>query len=337
MFSDRTIRWGVISAYGIANKRTIPAMIKLPDTKVIGVTSQRLGEAEEIAKKYGCPYYFDRTDDLLALPELDAVYIASPVFLHYENVVKAAKAKKHILCEKPMALTIDQCKEIDSLCRKQGVKFMIGFMMRFHGAHRKVKEMIDSGIIGKPIMARAQLSHYKVEWGPNGERTWRQSKELAGGGSLMDMGIHCIDLLRYWLGEVVEVSAFVDTLDADYNVEDTATVLLKFKSGAHGIVDSCFNVKGARHVFEVYGTKGCLRGEETIGQLPEGRLFANLDGEETKLEFPIINMYSAEVGYLNQCIREDREPFLNACEGTRNQEIVFAAYRASEGRRVIKV
>ena len=152
------VKWGVIGAAGIADRRTIPGMMLAENAELVSVMEVNMELAEKIRVKYGVKKAYDNADALIADPEVEAVYIASPVVFHREQAIKAARAKKHILLEKPVSLVTSDGEEVERLCREQGVKAAAGFMMRFHVYHQKMKEIIASGKLGDVVSCRAQLT-----------------------------------------------------------------------------------------------------------------------------------------------------------------------------------
>ncbi|MGQ9690292.1 MAG: Gfo/Idh/MocA family protein [Thermoproteota archaeon] len=348
----KEIGWGVIGCGGIADRRTIPeGIISAKDSRLVAVMSPHEEKVRRIARKYGVKRYYTKEEDLLRDPEVEVVYIATPNHLHHRQAIAAAEYGKHILCEKPLALTIKECEEIMSACRRNNVKLAVGFMMRFHACHVEALKLIKEGSLGKPVVGRAQLT----AWYPDIPGAWRQDPALGGGGCLMDMGIHCIDLLRMFFGEVTEVSAFADTLVFSYPVEDSSLITLRFENGAYGVVDSFFNIPdaAAQNRLELYGTKGALLADGTIGQESRGKLKVYIQEEERGYDAtqrrealgvqirelaPIpINIYRAEVEDLIRCIREDSEPLNTGEEALKDQKIVLAAYESSKTGRKIKI
>ena len=348
----RTIGWGVIRCGGIADRRTIPeGIIPAEDSKLVAVMSRSESTSKRIAQKYGVNRYYTREQDFLNDSEVDAVYVATPNYLHAEQSIAAADYGKHVLCEKPLALSIEGCEDIIAACKRNDVRLQVGFMMRFHACHREALKIIRQRMIGQPVMGRTQLTC----WYPEILGAWRQDLKLGGGGSLMDMGIHCIDLLRMLLGEVEEVSAFTDATIFDYPVEDTSIVTLKFDSEAYGIVDSFFNIPdaAAQNRLEIYGTKGCILADGTIGQASVGKLKVYTQEEERGYDAAQkrkttdmkirevaptpINIYKAEIEHFTKCIREDTEPINSGREAVKDQKIVLAAYRSSAEGKKIKI
>ena len=142
------VKWGVIGAGGIADRRTIPGMMLSEKSELVAVMEVNLELAEKIRAKYNAKRAYDNVDDLLNDPEVEAVYIASPVVYHKEQAIKADRAKKHILIEKPVALTSAEGEEVAAICKEEGVKIAVGLMMRYHPYHQKMKEIIASGKLG---------------------------------------------------------------------------------------------------------------------------------------------------------------------------------------------
>ena len=224
----KKLRWGVIGAGGIADRRTIPGMMLANNAELIAVMEINMELAEKSRAKWGCKRAYDSEAALLADPEIDAVYIASPVVLHAKQAMMAADAGKHILIEKPLAMTSEEGQKVVDYCESKGVKIAAGLMMRFGAYVMAMKQAIADGKIGRPVSGFSQFTC----WYPDMPGNWRQSKKNGGGGAMMDMGVHCIDLMQYVTGsKVKQVAAFHDTLTFHYEVEDTSTVLMRLESG----------------------------------------------------------------------------------------------------------
>ncbi len=344
------VKWGVIGACGIADRRTIPeGIMPAKNAELVAVMDVDEKGVKEVAQKYGDVKYYTKEDDILSDPDVQAVYIATPVYLHISQVIKTANAKKHIFCEKQMAMTVKDCEKMIEECKKNKVKFSLGYLMRYNVYHKKVKEMLENGSLGTPVMARAQLSC----WYPKIPGAWRQDPAKGGGGSLIDMKSHCIDLLEMFFGRTKEVSCVLTNRAFSYPVEDTAIVTLQFESGTVGIVDNCFSIPDAssKNRLEIYGTKGSILAQGTIGQSPGGEMHVYLEKEEKgyeaeqartssteeKITLTPINTYQAEIEDFSSCIEEDREPSFTGEEGLWNQKIVMACYESSRKKRAIGV
>lgn len=344
------IKWGVIGACGIADRRTIPeGIIPAKNAELVALMDIDKERLKEVAEKYSNVRCYTKEEDILKDKEVEVVYIATPTYLHHKQVLLAAKAKKHILLEKPIAMNLEEAEEIISICKENKVKLTLGYMMRYHSYHQKIKEMLDEGKLGKLVMGRAQLTC----WYPPVEGAWRQEPNLGGGGSLIDMGSHCIDLLEMLMGKVVEVSSYTGNLVQDYPVEDTAVVLLKFEEGALGVIDNHFNIPDAssENRLEIYGSKGSILVKGTIGQDSSGYMVERLEKEkkgykaeqrreeikEKEITLKPVNMYQSEMEDFSRYIIEDTEPSFKGEDGLRNLKIVLAAYESAKEGKAIKV
>ena len=344
------VNWGIIGCGGIARRRMIPALPECRDSKVVAVMDVNRQATDEVAAEIGARAYYTEAD-LLADPDVQAVYIATPVFLHQKQVLDAALAGKHILIEKPIAGSVVEGEEMIAECRKAGVYLTEGYMMKNHALNVKARDMVQHGDIGPVVFARAQLSC----WYPDMPGAWRQDPTLGGGGSLIDMASHCYDLLQFIIGsKIVDVFAQTDTLTFKYPVEDSSTTLLRFENGAHAVVDAFFNVpdSAGQDRLEIYGNKGSIQAEGTIGQMPTGKMIAylsdsskdynpqqskeSLDVTVREIDYTPVNMYAAEMDYLSRCIANATPPTFNTGEeGLAILKIVQAAYESSmTGRKV---
>lgn len=336
----KKIKWGVIGCGGIADRRTIPGMLLCENAECIAVMDKNPESTERVKEKYNIPVGVSNEDELLAMPEIDAVYIATPVFCHKEQVLAAADAGKHILLEKPMGITAAEATEISDYCAKKGVKLGVGFMMRFHAAHQKIKEEIENGSIGEIISAYAKFNC----WSPVSPVKWRQTKAFSGGGAMMDMGIHCIDLLQYMTGlKAKEITAMGGNQVFQYpDTEDAASAVMRMDNGALFTVEANFNIpESVGCKFEIFGTKGSIMAVGTIGQVEEGAVTITKDENEkgisTELEYVSGNMYTKEIDGFSKAILEDCAVPVTAEQGIFNQQIVEAIYESNENSKHIKL
>ncbi len=343
------VNFGVIGAGGIASRKTIPGLLQAGNCRLAAVMDPVQPGA--IAEKFGCPRFYEREADLLADPEVQAVYIASPVANHADQIRQAAQAGKHVLCEKPLTLNLAQAREAVSACQQHQVFLQEGYMMKFHGAHRKIQELIKAGRLGRIVSLRAQLSC----WYPPIAGAWRQDPATGGGGALIDMASHLYDLLELFAGPVRRVSALTGNLVQDYRSEDASTTLLEFASGAQGTVDCFFCIpdEASRTRLEIYGSRGAVLTEGTIGQSVGGQAEmllglgeAGYDAQQNKdvvrtyqpLPFESVNPYQAECAYFADCLLTGRPPAINDGQHALHlMALIEAAYESSRTGRAITV
>ncbi len=343
------VNFGVIGAGGIARRKTIPGMLRAKHCRLVAVMDPV--DISNIAASFNVSKAYESEDQILADPQVEAVYIASPVHRHFRQICMAAEAGKHILCEKPLTLTAAQAKEAVAACRKRGIFLQEGYMMKFHGAHQEIKRTIDQGRLGKLVYMRAQLSC----WYPRIEGAWRQDPRLGGGGALIDMATHLYDLLEFFAGPIRRVVAAVGTLVQDYKSDDASTTLVEFKSGAHATIDCfyCIPDEASRTRLEIYGSKGAILSEGTIGQSEGGKLegyfseaAAGYDAAQNKdqirkferIPFKPVNPYSAECDYFAHCILDQKPPAVNDGKNAIHiMSLVEKAYASWKEKRILHV
>lgn len=345
----KKIRFGVIGAGGIADRRTIPGLLKSEKAKLIAVMGPNAERTEAIRAKYNARFAYTSEEDLLKNPEIDAVYIASPVNMHLSQAKLAADYGKHILLEKPLALTAEDAQELLEYCEARKVRVAAGFMMRFGTCINAMKDAYRSGKIGKLVSAYAQFTC----WYPDIKGSWRQQKSLGGGGALMDMGVHMIDLIHYVTGSrTCQVAAMHDTLAFSYEVEDSSNVMLRLENGALCTVQSNFSIpdEAAKWRFELFGTKGRLMGSEIIGQVDAGdveALFleensaydAQQDGNKPAsvqhLTGEFGDLYQRQIDSFCDSLLNHKPLEVDAREGLFAQRVVQAAYQSNDENRII--
>ena len=344
----KKLRWGVIGAGGIADRRTIPGMMLAHNAELVAVMEINAEFAESLRAKWNAKRAYTSDMELLADPEIDAVYIASPVFLHAQQAMAAADAGKHILIEKPLAMTSEEGQKVIDYCHAKGVQIAAGLMMRFGSYVQVMKQKIAEGKIGRVASGYSQFTC----WYPDMPGNWRQSKKNGGGGAMMDMGVHCIDLMQYITGsKVCQVAAFHDTLSFQYEVEDSSMVLLRLENGAQCVVQSNFNIPdaAAKWRVEFFGDQGRLIGENVIGQIDGGKLDAlfcgdqggynaqqdtqDVTGEQIDVEFG--NMYTREIESFGDSILNGTPLEVPASDAVYVQRVMEAAYRANDEKTVI--
>ena len=344
----KKIRWGVIGAGGIADRRTIPGMMLCDNAELMAVMEINMELAEKCRAKWNCKRAYDSEAELLKDPEIDAVYIASPVVLHAKQAMMAADAGKHILIEKPLAMTAEEGQKVLDYCAEKGVRIAAGLMMRFGSYVQVMKQAIAEGKIGRPVSGYSQFTC----WYPDMPGVWRQNKKAGGGGAMMDMGVHCIDLMQYVLGtKVKQVAAFHDTLSFHYEVEDSSMVMLRMENGAQCVVQSNFNIpdQAAKWRLEFFGDQGRLMGENVIGQVDGGTLDAlflgpqggydavqdskTAEGEHIEVEFG--NCYQREIASFCNSLLTGAPLEAPAEEAVQVQRVIEAAYQSNDTGRII--
>ncbi|HXG83487.1 MAG TPA: Gfo/Idh/MocA family oxidoreductase, partial [Pyrinomonadaceae bacterium] len=189
----KILKWGLIGAGDIARKRVAPALRDLRNCDLVGISRARAELAEAFAKEFGARKWFSDWREMLADKEIEAIYIATPVHLHAAQTIAAAEAGKHVLCEKPMAMTVKECDEMIATCRANNVKLGVAYYRRFYPSIQRIKQIIGSGEIGKVAVAQINAFEY-VDLSPEDPQYWFLEKAKSGGGPMMDFGCHRLEV-----------------------------------------------------------------------------------------------------------------------------------------------
>lgn len=249
----KQVNWGILSTAGIAQKELIPAFQRATNAKVLAISSSSgIEKAITVAEKFNIEKAYDNYEGLLDDPAVEAVYIPLPNHLHKKWVIEAAKKGKHILCEKPAAVSAEEFVEMRAACEEYGVIFMEGFMYHFHPQHARVKEIMKSGEIGEVSYMRAAHSFYMKD-----AETNVRVKYQAGGGSLYDIGSYAIHAIRNVLGvepETVQAQAVKNAA----GIDTASYAYLTFANGVHATFDSSFALAD-RNEYEIAGSKGRIK------------------------------------------------------------------------------
>lgn len=308
----RKIKWGILSTAQIAVEQLIPAIRRSSNGEVYAIASSS-GKAAAAAEKLQIPAFYQSYEELLADPAVDAVYIPLPNSMHAEWTIRAAKARKHVLCEKPAALEPEQVKEMITACKENGVLFMEAFMYRFHPQHQKVKELIHSGAVGEVKMMRAFFSFYMEDRTDN----IRLNSEL-GGGALYDIGCYCMNSLRY----ILEDEPIHMNIVAEFNsegVDTSASVVLEFSNNIQATFMCSFDA-AFKDEYEIIGTKGSIRVPHAYRpDLNSGEGIIQLFQENETREYKILgDQYLLEVEHFADCVITNREPVLTGGDSLNN-------------------
>ncbi len=264
------IKWCIVGAGGIADRRTIPALLEDDDNELLAVMDRNPETAKTVGEKYGVPYYSD-IDEMLSQNACDAVYIGTPVACHFEQAQACLKYGANVFMEKPICMNARDGAELVKQFKAAGKHLFIGYMMKYHNLHKKAKLFVKQGKIGAPVNVRLQFSC----WYPEIAGAWRQKKALGGGGAVMDLAVHCIELIEYVLqDEIREVKAFCATQTFSYEVEDSGLIAFRTKKGVLGHIDVNFNIPDScsESKMELYGTEGYIICNGTLGQEEKGTL-----------------------------------------------------------------
>lgn len=339
---------GIIGCGKIAQVRHIPEYADNPQAKLVGFYDLNQERAAQLADRYGATAYAS-VEALLANPEIDAVSICAANFAHAELTIAALKAGKHVLCEKPMATTLEDCETMAKAARDAGKFLMIGHNQRLAKAHALARKLIVDGLIGDVVTFRTTFGHGGPEtWSVDpGKNTWFFDKTRAAMGAMADLGIHKTDLIQFLTGQkVVRTTARVTTLDKRdgtgnlIGVDDNAICIYELSGGALGTMTASWTYYGAEDNSTIlYGTKGIMR----IYDDPAAAIKVVLnDGSKIAYDVEAIqtNDNQTKSGVIDlwmQCLSTNTPPEISGESALAAMRAVFASIRSSETGMAVEI
>lgn len=327
----RKINLGVVGL-GFQGKIHLHNCLRIKDAKVLGVADIS-EKALKYARKVGVKNIFRNYGDLLKVERLDAVVLSLPNFLHLDGVVKAAEAGKDIFLEKPLARSLDEGEKILSVVRKNDVKLMMGFDLRFNPILREVYGKLNDGYFGEVQIAEATnvsggpFSPRSDQIGPVPVSSWWFDKELAGGGALLDLGSHMIDLLTWYFGEVEYLDCYLRHM-FNIGLEDGATCVLKFKKGPFATVKVGWFSEDFLQSIQLCGVAKNMYVEISNSSVLR-KVWEDL---KMKVGWHNSNPYYSELEYFVKCLQKDEDPVPSGEDGLYNLRLISSAYRCWRGK-----
>ncbi|MGX6444486.1 Gfo/Idh/MocA family protein [Neobacillus sp. K501] len=319
----RKVSWGVLSTAAIGQTQVIPSILRSDNAELVGIAS-RGPKAKEVADKFAIPNHYDSYEKLLKDPEIEAVYIPLPNHLHKDWVIEAAKHGKHVLVEKPAALTVEETEEMIKACQDNNVKFMEAFMYQFHPQHKRVQEIIVAGEIGEIKFMRASFSFFLKDRKIN----IRMNKEM-GGGSIYDVGCYCIHAIRNLLGsEPITIEAFAEQ-DPETGIDLSAIVHMKLENGVNCVFDSSFDMS-FRQEYEIVGTEGRIIVPNAFRPDVVGHEAVIHIGNRT--ESVAGDQYKLQIEHFSNTILKELVPCYSGKNTLQNMRVIDACYKSIESR-----
>lgn len=327
---SKRINWGILGCAGIAKVRTIPGLLKAQNAMLYAVASRGSEKAEAFKEEFGAQKAYGSYEELLADENVEAVYIPLPNSMHFEWVEKAAKAGKHILCEKPLALSKDEAEKMYAICEENGVLLMEAFAFRHAPLVQKVKAVIESGAIGKVKYVESHLTDLLTDMG-----NIRMNQNL-GGGAFYDMACYNITTISYLLGgkKPVRVKAFAE-MDETYGVDVSNTALFQYEDGVQAASYSSLN-SYARGYYAVVGEKGRIEVPCNFNCRNICKFTVTAEGmtdnveilDEKKTEYTVMcpDNYMLEIEQFGRCILDGEKPYVSKEETLLNAEILDMAF-----------
>ncbi len=317
------IRWGIIGAGDIVRKRVAPAINDLPNCELAAIVRASADKAEEFAREFGAKRWYADWQELLGDAEIDAVYIATPVYLHARQTIAAAEAGKHILCEKPMAMNAAECNAMIAACKSNGVKLGVAYYRRFYPVLARVRELLASGELGRPVVAQINSFEY-VDIADDDPRHWFLEKAKNGGGPMMDFGCHRLEVLTSLFGSVRRMSSLTANVEwKDREVEDTAVATLEFDSGPVATVTVTHGAFEPQDTLDIFCTEGSIH----IPILNRGEIqIVSKKGKVDESHPPSANTDEPLIDDFTKAVLEDRDPTVGGHTGREIARLIDKIY-----------
>lgn len=330
------------------------------ESKLVAVADSNKALADTIAATYGIPNVYADWRDLIASDEVDAVCLAVPNNLHAEMSIAALSAGKHVLVEKPMALSMEDVNKMVDLAREKNLILMVNHSHNYNPIFEKAKEVVDSGLIGEIQSVTGRFRYAGPEyWKSASDSPWYINNKVTGGGALIDVGIHAIELVRFLTGlEATQVASFIGTVEKKMDAEDNAVAIVKYEKGVLGTFEASWTTKSGEIMVTIYGSEGNLyvdmgegstdvAGEsEPVKALlaPPRTTIMNMELPAGALKIPV---YVAKVDseswvggpfrHFVQCIQSGEEPISSGRVVAKSMEVMFAAYESAKDNTVVSL
>lgn len=329
------IRFGIVGFGLHAVRRLMPGFLLAKNCRVTALSRRSLAEATRSAAEYQIPLAFDSVAELCRSPEVDAVLVTTPNSCHYSDVLAAIGAGKPVLCEKPLAMNSAQSREMVEAARRGNVLFGVAQIFRFTESAQKLRESVSSGKIGRPVFARSEFSFMA---NPDHPRKWLYDATIAGAGPIFDIGVHCIDTLRFVLqDEVVRVTATTSSDERSGDVESAAALALEFSRGTIGTVLVSFRAD-YRTPLEITGETGVLRADDALNVEHPIQVELRRGGKTVESSTASNHLaYALQVDAFADWIEGKKQFPAPGEEGWQNQEILDASLRSIKSGRAESV
>ena len=328
----KKIRWAVVGTSGFALDWLARGIRLGANSELAAIVSRDPARGAAAAARTGAAHKYTSIESI-DTSQVDGVFLSTPNTQHEPMTVAAAKRGLHVICEKPMAPSLAECQRMIDACRAAGVVLAIAHCMEWCSPVVKARELIEAGEIGEVLMANISMSY---DAAPAAGGAWRQDDTLDdGGGPLYDVGVHALDTIIRLAGPVARVAAFVEKRRYPYAAEDTSSLLLRFESGAHGVMQSHFTCN--QNAFDIVGTTGRLVSSEWLGREIAGNLQLHKGGQVTHIPMNVVNVYVPQIEHISQCALTSTTPVISGERGMANIAVIRAAIASARGGRIMDV
>lgn len=338
---DRKLGWAVVGLGKFATQQIIPSFGECKQSKLVALVSGDRAKAERYAEQYGVNpksiYNYENYDSIRNNPEVDIVYIILPNGLHAEYSIRGARAGKHIMCEKPMANTVEECQAMINACKQANRKLMTAYRAQYEPYNLEAIAIAQKKQLGQ---LKAIVADHGRNLDPKDPAdVWRMNKKLAGGGSLFDIGIYSLQAARYITGEEpTEVCAMMHSTPNDprfKEVEENVNFILRFPSGVLANCTSSYGYSDTKR-FQVLGSEGTLELNPATDYY-QHRLFVEREQAREERKIQELNQFALEMDHLSECVMQNKQPKTPGEEGLQDVKLMLAIYEAAKTGRTVKL
>ena len=325
------VRWAMVGTSGFALDWLARGIKLGSNAELVAVVSRDAERGKAAAQKVDAPHVFT---SIAAIDKslVDGVFLCLPNLQHAPFAIAAAEHGLHVICEKPMAPSLDECRAMIDAARANNVILAVAHCMEWGSPLTKARELLEQNAIGTVISASITASY---PTGPTASG-WRQTDSSdEGGGILYDMGSHAVDGITRLLGPIAQVAAWTDKRTHNFNTEDTASILARFQSGAHGHIQSHFNC--LQNSLEIQGTEGRIWSNAWWGREFSGDLHMQRGKEVIDYDLPHVNVYVPQIEHVSDCVLNGTTPIISGERGMANIAVIRAAFESSRSGRVVDV
>ena len=340
------VKLGIIGCGKITERACIPNLKDHPQTKISCLCDIDKSAAQNLIKQFELEAVDIYTDfeQMIKREDLDAIYVATPNYLHEPMAIAAAEHKKHLLVEKPLTISLKAAENMIKAAKKNNVFLMVEQSQRFDPVHQAAKEVLDKGILGRINVIRGRIGHAGPEyWSKTSD--WFYDKKKSGGGVMIDIGVHIADLLRWFMGKKVkEVFADITLLEKKLPVDDNGNILLRFEDGSIGGFECSWTTRPYEVNTFIYGQKGKMTTSlgrtnpviVTLAKTEQGE-DPNCTLQENTPPIAAGSSWTNAMHYFIKCITDKQKPFVDGAEGKATIEVILAAYKSAETGKWVEV
>ena len=339
---DQRVGYALVGLGHLTLAEILPAFGQCKHAKAVALVSGDADKMAKVAKQYGIKpsscYSYQTYDKLKDNPEVQVIYIVLPNSMHHEYTIRGAKAGKHVLCEKPMADSVKECEEMIAACNKAGKKLMIAYRIQYEPLNRAAMKKVRAKTYGQTKLIQMMNCQNQAH-----DQQWRHKKALAGGGSLPDVGLYCLNTTRFLLGEEPnEVSAQIYSTPGDdrfKDIEENVSFTLRFPSGA---ISQCMSGYGSFNAksYAVHAETGTIKMDPAFPYkgLKQERVHAPGGKQVTEIPSnPDKQQFALEMDHMAECVRDNKTPYTPGEEGLQDQRIMEAIYQSAKENRPVKL